>query len=121
MANGTEWRQTPVEGMGLGDYSVIRGFNFMEVGGMGQERVIWKEVKYWRLGGSKAVVAIITDSDRPSILGTLFGQEVGGRTRDTVKCCSLGWTWCGYGSRTHLPLRNQGEYKEERVKRIKRK
>jgi hypothetical protein len=62
----------------------------MEVGGMGEERVIWKEVKYWRLGGSKAVVAIITDSVRPSILGTLFGQEVGGGTMDAVKFCSLG-------------------------------
>jgi hypothetical protein len=76
--------------MGLADYSVIRGFNFMEVGGMGEERVIWKEVKYWRLGGNKAVVAIITDSDRPSILDAPIGQKIWGRTSDTVKCGSLG-------------------------------
>lgn len=44
----------------------------------------------WGGGGSKAVVAIITDSARPSILGTLFGQEVEGRTTDTAKCCSVG-------------------------------
>jgi hypothetical protein len=61
------------------DYSVIRDFWFMVLDGMGGRVVIWKEVKYWGGGRCKAVVVIIIDVDRSSILGTDLWTESQGK------------------------------------------